>query len=87
MGPNHAKLLAILRHFPAGAEKLALRIMTILTPDNNASPGLVATVKGLLTERQLDPRFLIPIAGAMDKVGLSCSSQFYSLVDPRHSLL
>ncbi|KAJ9126629.1 hypothetical protein QFC24_001658 [Naganishia onofrii] len=70
MGPNHAKLLAILRHFPAGAEKLALRIMTILTPENNASPGLVATVKGLLTERQLDPRFLIPIAGAMDKAEL-----------------
>lgn len=68
LGPNHAKLLGILRHFPPGAEKLALRIMQILTPEGNTSPGLVATVKGLLSERQLDPRFMIPIAGEMDKV-------------------
>lgn len=44
--------------------------MTILTPEGNASPGLVATIKGLLSERQLDPRFTIPIAGEMDKVSL-----------------
>ena len=44
--------------------------MTILTPDGNTSPGLVATIKGLLSERQLDPRFTIPIAGEMDKVSL-----------------
>ncbi|KAJ9112124.1 hypothetical protein QFC20_002305 [Naganishia adeliensis] len=70
LGPNHAKLLGILRHFPPGAEKLALRIMQILTPEDNTSPGLVATVKGLLSERQLDPRFMIPIAGEMDKAEL-----------------
>lgn len=68
LGPNHAKLLGILRHFPPGAEKLALKIMQILTPEGNTSAGLVATVKGLLSERQLDPRFMIPIAGEMDKV-------------------
>lgn len=66
----------MLRHLPTGAEKLGLRIMSILTPtEGNPSPGLVATVKGLLSERQLDPRFMIPIAGEMDKVSFaSCHS-------------
>jgi hypothetical protein len=72
-------LLAILRHFPPGAEKLALRIMTILAPEGNASPGLVATIKGLLSERQLDPRFTIPIAGEMDKVSLVGRATMFDL--------
>ena len=63
-----SKLLEILRLFPPGADRLALRIVTILSADG-ASPVLVSLVKGLLAERELDPRFVIPIVGQLDKVG------------------
>lgn len=61
------KLLDLLRHFPAGAEKLALRILSILS-SAGASPVLVNVVKGLMSERDLDPKFVIPIIGQLDRV-------------------
>lgn len=61
------KLLDLLRHFPLGAEKLALKILYILS-SAGASPVLVNVVKGLMSERDLDPKFIIPIIGQLDKV-------------------
>lgn len=61
------KLLDLLRHFPPGAEKLALRILSILS-SAGASPVLVNVVKGLMGERDLDPKFVIPIIGQLDRV-------------------
>ena len=63
-----SKLIEILRIFPPGADRLALRVVTILSADG-ASPVLVSLVKGLLAERELNPRFIIPIVGQLDKVG------------------
>ena len=63
------KLLDLLRHFPPGAEKLALRILSILS-SAGASPVLVNVVKGLMGERDLDPKFVIPIIGQLDRVSL-----------------
>ena len=68
LGPSHGKLLTLLRTFPQGAESLALRVLTIFTENGRPSATLVALVKGLISERDLDARFLIPIIAEMDKV-------------------
>lgn len=66
LGPT-AKLIDVLRHFPEGAERLALRVVQILSAEG-ASTTVVNLVKGLMSERELDPRFIIPIIGELDKV-------------------
>jgi symplekin len=68
LGSSHGKLLTILRNCPTGAESLALRVLTIFTERGRPSSQLVAIVKGLISERDLDARFLIPIIAEMDKV-------------------
>lgn len=68
LGSNHGKLLTLMRTCPQGAESLALRVLTIFTEHGRASAQLVALVKGLVGERDLDARFLIPIIAEMDKV-------------------
>ncbi|KAH6916084.1 Symplekin tight junction protein C terminal-domain-containing protein [Coprinopsis sp. MPI-PUGE-AT-0042] len=67
LGSGNAKLLTLLRTCPAGAEDLALRVLTIFTESGRPSAQLVALVKGLISERDLDARFLIPIIAEMDK--------------------
>ncbi|KAF5388652.1 hypothetical protein D9757_004811 [Collybiopsis confluens] len=67
LGSSHGKLLTLMRTCPPGAESLALRILTIFTEHGRPSPQLVALVKGLINERDLDARFLIPIIAEMDK--------------------
>ncbi|CAL1714714.1 unnamed protein product [Somion occarium] len=67
LGPSHGKLLTLLRTFPPGADSLALRVLTIFTEHGRPSGQLVALVKALMSERDLDPRFLIPIIAEMDK--------------------
>jgi symplekin len=68
LGANHGKLLTLLRTFLPGAESLALRVLTIFTEHSRPSGTLVALVKSLISERDLDARFLIPIIAEMDKV-------------------
>lgn len=68
LGSSHGKLLTLLRTFPDGAESLALRIITIFTDSGRPSVPLVSLVKTLVSERDLDARFLIPIFAEMDKV-------------------
>lgn len=68
LGPNHGKLLTLMRTSPPGAESLALRILNIFSENTRPPPSLVSLVKSLATERDLDPRFLIPIMAEMDKV-------------------
>jgi len=70
LGPNHGKLLTLLRTLPSGSESLALRILTIFTENTRPSAPLVAVVKGLVSERDLDARFLIPIIADMDKADI-----------------
>ncbi|KAF8216368.1 Symplekin tight junction protein C terminal-domain-containing protein [Mycena galopus ATCC 62051] len=67
LGSSHGKLLTLMRHCPHGAESLALRILTIFTEHGRPSAQLVALVKSLISERDLDARFLIPIIAEMDK--------------------
>ncbi|KAH9846038.1 Symplekin tight junction protein C terminal-domain-containing protein [Lenzites betulinus] len=70
LGPTHGKLLTLLRTFPPGAESLALRVLTIFTEHTRPSSQLVALVKSLVNERDLDARFLIPIIAEMDKADI-----------------
>lgn len=70
LGPNHPRLLTLMRNFPAGAESLALRILTIFTENARPSPPVVSLVKALIAERDLDARFLIPIIAEMDKADI-----------------
>ncbi|KAJ4473814.1 Symplekin tight junction protein C terminal-domain-containing protein [Lentinula aciculospora] len=67
LGSSHGKLLTLMRTCPPGAESLALRVLTIFTEHGRPSSQLVALVKGLISERDLDARFLIPIIAEMDK--------------------
>lgn len=66
LGPSHGKLLALLRTFRS--ESLALRVLNILTENGRPSSQLVSLVKSLISEPDLDARFLIPIIAEMDKV-------------------
>ncbi|KAI0372816.1 hypothetical protein BV20DRAFT_1034476 [Pilatotrama ljubarskyi] len=70
LGPTHGKLLTLLRTFPPGSESLALRVLTIFTEHGRPSAQLVALVKSLINERDLDARFLIPIIAEMDKADI-----------------
>ncbi|KIK09035.1 hypothetical protein K443DRAFT_672073 [Laccaria amethystina LaAM-08-1] len=70
LGSSHGKLLTLMRTCPSGAESLALRVLTIFTEHGRASAQLVALVKALINERDLDARFLIPIIAEMDKVDI-----------------
>ncbi|KAL0576456.1 hypothetical protein V5O48_005531 [Marasmius crinis-equi] len=67
LGSSHSKLLTLMRTCPRGAESLALRVLTIFTENGRPSPQLVALVKALINERDLDARFLIPVIAEMDK--------------------
>ena len=67
LGSSNGKLLTLMRTFPPGAETLALRILNIFTEHGRPSAQLVALVRGLIAERDLDARFLIPIIAEMDK--------------------
>lgn len=71
LGSNHGKLLTLMRNCPPGAETLALRVLTIFTENGRPGAQLVALVKALINERDLDARFLIPIIAEMDKVKFS----------------
>ncbi|TFY68492.1 hypothetical protein EVJ58_g962 [Rhodofomes roseus] len=67
LGSSHGRLLTLLRTFPPGAESLGLRVLTIFTESGRPSSQLVSLVKSLVSERDLDPRFLVPIIAEMDK--------------------
>ncbi|KAI0050978.1 hypothetical protein FA95DRAFT_1555019 [Auriscalpium vulgare] len=70
LGPSHGKLLTLMRKFPPGADTLALRVLNIFTEHGRPSSQLVALVKSLIAERDLDARFLIPIIAEMDKADI-----------------
>ncbi|KAN0088491.1 Symplekin tight junction protein C terminal domain containing protein [Tylopilus felleus] len=70
LGSSNGKLLTLMRTCPPGSESLALRVLTIFTEHGRPSAQLVALVKGLISERDLDARFLIPIIAEMDKADI-----------------
>lgn len=81
LGSSNGKLLTLMRTCPPGSESLALRVLTIFTEHGRPSAQLVALVKGLISERDLDARFLIPIIAEMDKVKLIRNTFFLSVLN------
>lgn len=61
-------LLVVLRDFPKGADKLALRAVSTLAETSGAA--LVPVIRNLLANRPLGPRFIIPVISYLDKVSL-----------------
>jgi symplekin len=80
LGSSHGKLLTLMRTCPPGADTLALRVLTIFTEQGRPSAQLVALVKGMMNERELDPRFLIPIIAEMDKVRNRFKTQIFRIL-------
>ncbi|KAJ1964152.1 hypothetical protein GGI12_001608 [Dipsacomyces acuminosporus] len=62
-----AKLIPVLARFPKGAEKLALRVIMILTAEVIPSPDLVQAVVDLYEQHRLDEQCFIFIANGMEK--------------------
>lgn len=69
--PAYSKLLSLLRTFHPGAKSLALRVIKILADGGRPSAQLVSLVRELITERDLDARFLIPIIAELDKAEIT----------------
>ncbi|KAI9495403.1 Symplekin tight junction protein C terminal-domain-containing protein [Zychaea mexicana] len=70
IGMNSAKLLDTIRHFPPGGETLVIRILVTLCDTVRPTPELVAAVKSVYQERNLDAKFLIPIVSGLSKEDL-----------------
>ncbi|CAO3566876.1 unnamed protein product [Mortierella alpina] len=64
---DSAKLLALIRNFPVGAETLVLRIIHIQTDGVRPSPGLVSAVQEAVVLHDLNARFLVPIISGLTK--------------------
>ena len=67
LGPTQ-RLLDVIRNFPPGADKLALKVIGVLSSERGGAV-VGEVVKGLLRTREdLDVGFVIPIIGELDKV-------------------
>ncbi|KAG0203738.1 hypothetical protein BGX28_004086 [Mortierella sp. GBA30] len=78
---DSAKLLTLIRDFPAGAEMLVLRIIHIQTDGVRPSPGLVSAVQEAVIKHDLNARFLVPIISGLSKRDiLICLPRIVSLL-------
>lgn len=74
LGPTQ-RLLEVIRNFPPGADKLALKVIGVLSSERGGAV-VGEVVKGLLRTREdLDVAFVIPIIGELDKVS-ACGDSF-----------
>ncbi|KAG0227402.1 hypothetical protein BGW41_003838, partial [Actinomortierella wolfii] len=64
---DSAKLLTLIREFPAGAENLILRIIHIMTEAGRPSRSLVLAVQETVVSHDLNARFIVPIVSGMQK--------------------
>ncbi|KZV71528.1 hypothetical protein PENSPDRAFT_751633 [Peniophora sp. CONT] len=70
LGPTHTKLLSLLRNFPPGADTLVLRVLNIFIESGRPPPALVSTVKEMVSQRDLDARFIMPVVAELDKADI-----------------
>ena len=66
LGPNNPKLLQILKTFPPGSDTLALSVFNIMA-EKGRTQALLSAVKTMVSEREVDPHFLIPIMPLLTK--------------------
>lgn len=67
LGPSNAKVLALLGNYPAGSEDLALRMLAVLTQNGKVPVSISTLIKDLAKEKDLNPRFMVPIIADLDK--------------------
>ncbi|KAI8590955.1 Symplekin tight junction protein C terminal-domain-containing protein [Geranomyces variabilis] len=62
-----ARLMPLIRAFPDGSDPLILQALIMMTERELPSAQLVALVRNVFTEKDLDARFLIPIISGLDR--------------------
>ena len=67
LGASHAKIQSILRTYPPASEDLVLRMIMVLTQNGKLPPVLSNLVKEIALERDINPRFMVPIIADLDK--------------------
>lgn len=68
MGPTNPKTLSLIRNTTPGAESLVLRILTILTDNGVVPPSVSGTIEEMASEKDLNPRLLVPVLRDFSKV-------------------
>lgn len=68
MGPNNAKTLSLIQNSTPGAESFVLRILTILTEGGSVPPSVSGTIKQMASEKDVNPRLLVPVLRDFSKV-------------------
>ncbi|KAJ3175833.1 hypothetical protein HDU87_005661 [Geranomyces variabilis] len=77
-----ARLMPLIRAFPDGSDPLILQTLVIMTERELPSAQLVAVVRNVFTEKDLDARFLIPIISGLDRAeALQYLSKIVLLLD------
>lgn len=71
LGPNHPKILDIVENHPDGSEDLVFRVLAILTDKGKLPAALTALIKRLASEKELSPRFMMPIIAEFDKAEIT----------------
>lgn len=71
MGPNNSKILNLIQNTTPGAESLVTRILTILTDNGNVPASIANVIKKMASEKDLNPRLLIPVLKDFSKVSLT----------------
>ena len=71
LGSSHPKILSIVQECPKGAEDLVLRILTILTERGKLPASLTGVIKATALEKDLSPRFMVPIIAEFDKAEIT----------------
>lgn len=71
LGPAHPKVISLIRDYPEGSEDLALRMLMIFSENGKLPPALSTLIKSISHEKELKPRFVIPIIADMDKAEIT----------------
>ena len=71
LGPNNAKVQSIVESYPDGSEDLVFKMLTILTDKGKLPTALAAHIRKLASEKDMSPRFLVPIIAEFDKAEIT----------------
>lgn len=67
LGAFNPKIQEILRSYSPAAEELVLHVITVLTQNGKLPPTLSGIVKEIAMERDINPRFMVPVIADLDK--------------------
>ncbi|GAB00040.1 uncharacterized protein L969DRAFT_96650 [Mixia osmundae IAM 14324] len=67
LGASHPRILDLIENPPAGSEPLVLRVLAIFTVKGKPPQELVDLIKSMAAEKELSPRFIVPILSELTK--------------------